>query len=150
MNRQEDHYNKLVARIGDGYYFCDYIFHDDRFKGATGSIMRPVSEAEAEDRRENYDEDGEMWKNAVADDRTTLGKDDWWELVLNTDGDEAVYDLSYADTYGEALMELLHNRGEDVELVECVGGGRCFHEDTEYDEVFDQELLDKINEVESK
>lgn len=149
-NRQEDRYDKLVARIGNKYYFCNYIFHDLRnkhFKGATGSVMRPVSECEAEERRENYDEDGEMWKNAVENDNTTLGKDDWWEWVLDNDGDDAISD---ADTYGKELMELLHNQDKDVELVECVGGGRCFDANTEYDEVFDQELLDKINAVETE
>lgn len=47
---------KLVGRVGelDGnakFYFCDSLFeYIDNFKGATGSVLRPVSKDEYDER----------------------------------------------------------------------------------------------------
>lgn len=48
------------------------------------------TESEGEARANGYLEDGEGWRGAVEGKQTTLGLDDWNELVLNTDGWESV------------------------------------------------------------
>ena len=152
MNRQETKYNKLIGRIDKNYYFLDEIFkYDENFQGATGSVMNPLTEAEYNKRVENYFETEHMrefWSQAVEANKTDLGLDDWIELVKNTDREEGVIDRSYATTYGKQLKELL---GEDkVFEVECSGGGRCFYKDMKWDELFNENLWQKIKQVENK
>lgn len=150
--RQETAYNKLVARKDDDYYFCDYIFkNDENFKGATGSILRPISKDEHE---YNTSEEGlleylgELWQDAVASGNTEMGKAEWCEWVYEIDGDNAIYDLSYHNLH-EQLREIGISE-EDFPVIVCSGGGRCFNADDEFDEVYDQELLDKIRAIETK
>ena len=58
MNREQTNYNKLVGRIGNEYYFCDYIFrHSPDFKGATASILCPVSRGEYDERMDPINKD---------------------------------------------------------------------------------------------
>jgi hypothetical protein len=112
MPRSQTNYGKLVGRIGNEYYFLDYVFKQDKHRGAVGSIMFPVT-------REHID-----CRGAIDD-----------------------FDRSHPE-YEEALMHFL--KRDDVEFVECIGGGRCFESRQEFNEVFDQELIDKINEAEGE
>ena len=154
-DRTETKYNKLIGRIGDSYYFLDDIFkYKDDFKGATGTVLEPVSQ-------ESYDEtmtvDGfkdrgydEHWKGAVESGSTELGLDDWLQLVLDQYGDEAVYDLS---GYSDDLWDQLRDIGlteEKYPIFTCVGGGRSFSPDMVWDELYNPELWEKIKEVEGK
>lgn len=141
-------YNKLVGRIEDRYYYLDRVFqHNDNFKGAVGSIMRPVSFAEASARREEWDDDNELWNHAVANNDTDLGADEWHNMVIEEDGDALVFDLSYANTYGEDLIKFLNE--DDIELVECVSGGRCFYTDMAWDELYNHGLWEMIKQYEA-
>lgn len=149
MRKQETKYGKLIGRQGDEYYYLDYTFEDGTFKGAVGSIMRPVTIEEAEDRRENFDDDGERWQMAVDAGATELGKKEWKEMVLDIDGDEAVFDQSYYE-YGEDLLNRIDPKREIYELVECRGGGRCFYFDTKWDELFDPALWKEILKFEKE
>ena len=143
---KETEYGELIGRIGDEYYYLDGVFeYTDSFKGATGSVMRPVTPEEAEQRREDWDDGDEMWKQAVEAGNTTLGADEWHEMVMDVDGDEVIFDFSYCDTYGEDLLERL---GEEYELVECRGGGRCFDYDMKWDELFNTKLWEMIRQYE--
>ena len=147
--RTQTNYDKLIGRKGEEYYYLDYVFtHRQDFKGATGSIMRPVTEAEAEERRDDWDSDGEMWRQAVAGESTTLSQEEWQQQALAIDGDDLVFDLSYCCTHGEDLLERLGR--DEYELVECLGGGRCFYTDIEWDELFEPELWELIKEYEGK
>lgn len=149
--KQQTNYNKLVGRTGDEYYFCDYIFtHADDFKGATGSVLRPVSKAEYEERtsqEELEDRFSDVWREAVASGSTTDSLSVWVEQAFDIDGDEMVFDLSYS-RYWDQLRELGFN-DEEYPLFECTGGGRCFSKDIKFDEVYDQGLLNKIIAIES-
>ncbi|MCJ7482639.1 MAG: hypothetical protein MUO31_06710 [Thermodesulfovibrionales bacterium] len=41
---------QLVGRIGDSYYVCDYLFtYGKDFKGATATVLEPVSRASYEE-----------------------------------------------------------------------------------------------------
>lgn len=145
-NRKQRDYKKLIGRIGNEYYFLDYIFYNGKdFKGATGSIMSPLTEEEYLERVDNYfdyDNMREFWQQAVEAKRTDLGLDDWIEMVKDTDGENGVIDDSHENTYGEALKEKL---GEEKAFrIECIGGGRCFDKNQKWDEIFDKKLLKLI------
>lgn len=146
---------QLVGRVGDQYYICDYVFrHGDGFKGATGIVLVPVSEArrdEETDPNGDYTKDRfeDCWRQAVQAGSTTKGLDAYVEEILSIDGDEAVYDMSgyaYWDMIREAIPELTE---EAYPVFECVGGGRCFDKDMKFDEVYNQALLDEIAQYES-
>ncbi len=144
MARETIQVNKLVGRIDEEYYFLEYTFDEgNAFRGAVGYSLRPVSFAEAEERRLSWDDDGEDWRMAVAAEETTLGMDDWHEWVKAIEDDELLFDFSYtSQAEAEQLLAKLQADDPDVELLECVGGGRCFSHKQTWDEVFDREALD--------
>ena len=83
---------------------------------------------------------------SVNDGKTEQSLDEWISDVLMYDGDEAIFDFS-----GYNLWEQLRELGlteEEYPVFECSGGGRCFSSDIEFDEVYDEELLKKIKEIE--
>jgi len=156
--RKQKNFNKLVGRIGNDYYFCDYIFIDGKmnnelFQGATGTVLNPVSKEEYEERTDPESEEcldyfKEIWQMSVQDDNTELGLQEWVEQVLNIDGDEAVFDFS-----GYNLWEQLRDIGlneDDYPVFECVGGGRSFDSKMKFDEVYNKDLWRLIKAVESK
>ncbi len=146
---------KLVGRIDNSYYFCDTLFeHADDFKGATATVLCPVSEArrdEETDPNGDYARDRfeDCWRQAVQAGQTTEGLDAYVEHILDIDGDEAVYDMSgydYWDILREAVPELTE---EDFPVFECVGGGRSFSPDMKWDEIYDEELWQKVKAIET-
>lgn len=150
-NREETRYDKLVGRIGENYYFLDYTFKHGEFKGATATILRPVDIDEHKDKT-NPESDAckdyfrELWQIAVSDGITEDGLDDWVEQIINIDGDEAVFDFS-----GYHLWEQLRKIGlseEEYPVFECVGGGRSFSIDMEWNEIYDVELWEEIKKFE--
>lgn len=149
MKKQEN-IKKLVGRIGEAYYFCDYIFEDGKnFKGATGSILRPINLEEYEGRtsiENKRDYAKEAWQQAVAEHQTEDSLDDWMEYNDYPD-EEFIFDLSYPE-YAEELRRIFEYSDEDYPVIECTGGGRCFDKNQKFDEVYDQKLLDRILEVE--
>lgn len=146
-------YNKLIGKIGYEYYYLRYVFDDDGMRGATGSILRAVTMDEAQERRDNWDEDNELWKQAVSNDETTLGADDWHD---QSDGylDECVFDLPN-EILSDDLMDILANeyqavkRNFDIELIESTGGGRCFKPNMQWDKLYNNNLWALIKQYES-
>lgn len=59
----------------------------------SGRTLRPVEAEKGEKNAKEQLKDGESWKFAVDAGRTTLGLNDWVDLVLNTDGWESQFDL---------------------------------------------------------
>lgn len=120
------------------------------FKGATATVLRPVSKDEYDERTSPdglMDYLGDHWKEAVAADATTMGQTEWVQYVFDTDGDDSLFDQSGSNLWGQ-----LRAIGLDEELYplfECTGGGRSFSRDQEFDEVYDAELLVKIRAIES-
>lgn len=149
--REQNNHHKLVGRIGNDYYFLDYTFADGDFKGATGTVLTPISKSEYEDRTDPESETcqdwfREIWKMAVEDDKTEEGLTEWVENVINIDGDEAVFDFS-----GYNLWDQLREIGlseDDYPVFECIGCGRCFDVDMEFDEIYDKELWEEIKQYE--
>jgi len=72
----------------NGYYS---ITHD--------TLRELLTEEEGEERGKEYLEDGELWKQAVEANNTTLGLDDWVEYVLDTDSWETIIDANFFGTY---------------------------------------------------
>ena len=146
--RKEEKINKIVGRIGEEFYFCEKFFeYEDSFRGVLGSILVPVSPEEAEERRRNFDEDGKLWRDAVANELTELGHEDWVEETLAENGDEAVFDLVSSEKEAAVIEKV---GADKVELVECVGGGRIFRPDLEWDELYDPALWERIKEFERR
>jgi hypothetical protein len=159
--RQQVNIKKLVGRTEHGeYYYADYAFEhrhgDEPFIGVTGTVLRPISKDEYDERTdiENVTEYlEEIWRCVVADGGTDRGLDDWVQDVINSQGvDETVFDLSHYSE-GEDPIEHLSEIGEldpddFVDFCECIGGGR-FVGDAEFVKVYDPVLLDRINRVEN-
>jgi len=148
--------NKLVGKDKSGdYYWLDYVFEDGDFEdgehsGAVGSVFRPVSEAEKEEQMDSDDAKErfrDLWQNAVDTNNTELGLDDFVQDVIDMDGDEAFFDLSYYDN-GCEIAEIFNSElpndadeSEKAEFSECVGGGRCFNRKIKWDKVYDEAAL---------
>jgi hypothetical protein len=162
--RQKDTYNKLVASRDNEFYFVDYIFNDaDGFKGATGTIVTPVS-------KEYYDyatsEQGILERYMDA-----MGEDEWLEaLGLDREDfededemikaiEDGIYDLyrvGELNPFEEVNYDLEEQMrkltefsdSDEFPLFEVIGGGRSFRKDSNFDKIYDQELYNKIRKVE--
>lgn len=154
MSRYEKKYGKLVGRIGDVYYFLDYVFkHDDGLQGATGTKLSPISKQEYYNRtdpdniRDRYED---IWRETVIARKTEEGLDDWINSVIEADGaEECAFDTSYwnSDMWTQ-LRELGFNE-EEYPVFECTGGGRCFSNDMQWDEIYDEKLWKLIQKYET-
>lgn len=153
---------KKAVGIKDGeVYIAEYFFdYGENFKGVTGWVMRPLTEAEIEagNEPENYIEYyREIWKEAVRADQTEDGLEDFAEEAARWD--EGLYpgdDPSFRDETEDivnALCEVdrdeISNYCGDYQTWQYSGCGRVFSRDMEFDYVFDIDLLDKIRETEN-
>lgn len=66
-----------------------------KYFAMSGSTIAPIEAVQGEQEAKERLEDGELWKMAVESGHTTLGLDDWVELVLSTDGWESQFDFDY-------------------------------------------------------
>lgn len=151
--KEQNNIKKLVGRIGDDYYVCDYVFkYKDDFHGATATVLRPVGLPEYEEAQTIdalKDRFADMWAEAVKDERTEESLEDYVQAIFDIDGDEALWDFSgygYWDMLREAIPELIE---DGFPVFECVGGGRSFSADMEWDELYDAETWALIQEYES-
>lgn len=146
--RRQWNFNKLVTRDGRTFKFLDYVFDSGSLHGATGTSMVPITEAQMEERRENYRDPEHsplrrFFDNDVSNGMTEKPWDEWIEDELTREGDRLLYDPSHEAQYGDVVRE--HATRElgmhDIVAVECIGGGRCFTPDTSYEVIYDQEAL---------
>lgn len=147
---------KLVGRIDNEYYVCDTLFkHEDNFKGATATVLCPVFRDDYENRL-NYENPDTMdyfdetWRQAVQAGTTQKGLKAWIEEIFANHGDEAVFDFSgydYWDTIRVIVPELTE---EDYPVFKCIGGGHSFSPDMEWDEIYDEELWQRIKAIETQ
>ena len=156
MARKQTNYNLLVGRIGDNYYVCDYIFEETAdWKGATASVVTPVSKAEYDRKMDSDDSDTqewlkEQWQYAVEHNLTEGSLQEFTRISLLNRGDDAVFDCGYYnlwDMIRKAVPELTE---DDYPVLNACGGGRSFSPDMEWDEIYNQELWDKIKVIETK
>jgi hypothetical protein len=151
-------FDAVLGKRNRVFDFVDYIFElESGFSGAVGSSMRLVTYEEAEEQMSRYmNYETSPLVHAYEDEAPEIGWDEWIKGVADNDGYRLVYDLSYADKYGDVVKQLaveedLVNSITDIEVVECTGGGRMFERTIDhYDEVYDSELLDVVQHAENK
>ena len=149
----------LIGRKDGEYYFCDSVFdHGDGFVGATGSIVRPVSEEEyewASDRENVAERYCDVWMEMKGirdydEDEHEAEFMEWIDQMLQYD-DPAWIMFDDSDTCDASKsFEAL---GIEHECTDCSGGGRIFnnwHRDgrMEFDEVYNVKALVAIEALE--
>lgn len=166
MAQNETHYNKILGIKNDTLVVLEYTFEDsDNFKGAVGYIMNTLTQAEIDERKSFDYADKYMWKEAVQNDYTELGFEDWWQdLVDECEMSDELFpydDNSFryqterlweelSDEDRQKLEEVLGVMGEDFVTFDCAGGGRCItSEDDDWQVVLDEDLLNKCKELEN-
>ena len=149
---KQTNYYEIVGVIGDEIYMLDYSFDDGQdFKGCTGTTFKLVSKEEYGERTdaENIAEEyRDVWVETVKSNRTDDSLIDWVKQCIEED-ENFVFDMSYAE-YHDKIREVLGVTEEDYPMIECVGGGRCFSKNMKFDKVFNQKLVDVINEFEEE
>ena len=154
---QRTTHNQLIGQKNQEYYCLDTTFkHDDGMEGATGTILRAVTEDEHESRMQKWNEPTEyhpmyhIWKQEVENEETMKSFKEWLGRIEQWKKEEIEYDSSGAAELHEKIREKFKEEtGEDVYIVECIGGGRCVDKPASwYDKVFNQEALEKVKEVE--
>ena len=138
-------YNKVVAYGEDEIYLLDYTFnYADGFTGAVGTIVRPVTEQEYNERlsREGLAETAEcIWRaDAGSTYGTELGLEEWLDENLEELQESAI---ELQD------LEVLEAAGLHYFAAEIIGAGRIFDEG--WDKrltVVDRDLLEVINTIE--
>lgn len=143
--RKQTDYYELIGRIDEDYYFLDYIFEDGDFKGATATVVRPVPKDETEDKDLLRSWADELWRMAVAENNTDMGLDDWMEY--NDITAEQMFDTDMKGVIWDKMRELYPDEDE-TPLFEYIGGGRSFSKGMKWDEVFNQKLLNIIEDIE--
>lgn len=160
MERKETAVNRIVG-IKDGeLWICEGFFkHSDDFAGATGFVMRPLTDAEidANNLPDNYIEYyRELWKEAVRTDHTEYGLEEFAEDCLNNEdgvfpGDDPSFREETENLVAglspkhQAVIFLLIG---DYKTWTCTRCGRIFTENEEFDYIFDKKLLKKIKQIE--
>jgi hypothetical protein len=162
--RQKDVYNKLVASTDDEFYFVDYIFnHNDGFKGATGTIVMPVSKS--------YYDNATSYDGILESYMDSMGEDEWLD-VLGLDRDDfedesemmeaiengiyQLYTIGELNPFEEVNYELEEQMRnlpqfsdeDEYPVFEVIGGGRIFDKERYFDKIYDKKLYDKIRKVE--
>lgn len=150
--------NKIVGIKDNEVYVLEDVFNDNGFKGATGYSMRPLTKEYVEQCKEPENL-RELWKQAVQAEQTDLGLDEWAEEVNEEAENEGRYhatdDDSFRDDFFNLLDELPEEQRKQVDELtdlswEVSGCGRHFTKDMKFDVVFDQKLVDLINEYEEE
>lgn len=144
--------DKLVGRTEDGeYYWLDEVFeHAKNFRGACGSVFRPVTVAQKEEAMtpENAKERfRDLWQEAVRTGHTEDSLDEYVESIVGCDELESFFDLSYYDN-GCEIAEIYNSElpadapeEDNAEFCECVGRGRCFNHKIKWAKVYDTKAL---------
>lgn len=131
-------------------YLLNSIFDDGKgFKGATGSVLVPVSQDYIDERNDidsiidNY---GYLWTEAVASGTTTDSEEDYMQAVV--DSSEG-YFLGHDESDVHHIKDSFKDEHfPDAETFECIGGGRIFDRGMKFKTVLRQDLLDLIDAVE--
>jgi len=151
---------QLVGRIADHYYVLDYTFDNgDGFKGATGYIFVPVTKVQQKEAmtyeavKERFEE---LWRDAVHNRLTEQGLDTYINEIYDNISIDDIFDTSefstgvtVAQVYNSELPENTLDE-KKAEFCECVGAGRIFSHNMQFDKVYDPELLKEINLFEDK
>jgi len=156
-NRFEYEFNSLMGRCGRTFVFVDYLFEKrpSGLHGAVGTGMRPVHVDEAKRLKEEYlDRETSPLFHRYEELNTVQSWDDWISSQFEYEGYRLIYDQSYDHKYGQLVREQTVAdeimEADEIELVECVGGGRMFSDcERDFDVLYDSELLRLVQETEA-
>lgn len=164
-NVEREKFNTLIGKAGyEEFFFLDDIFtYKDGFKGATGTIVNPVS-------KEQYDyatsREGILERYMDA-----IGEEEWLDtLGLDSDDFEDENEMMEAieegiyDTYLNGGLDPFEQPNYEIEeqmralpeysdedeypIFEVVGGGRIFGKTNNFNKIYNKELYNRIREVE--
>lgn len=141
--------NTVVGRVGLDFYVLAYVFgRGEARRGVVGVIVRPISVEERDEymdigtgRAEEHLED--MWREMAYSGRTTKGLTVWVEETIAFDGESAFFDIYYGEAEDELdrLVAQCDEWDGKVCFWEEVSGGRVFHKDIRFDEVYNENAL---------
>jgi len=152
-NKEQINYYKPVGIKDGSIYFLDYVFnHTDGFKGATGTVLDPITPEYIKDiTTEDWIEySRDLWRSAVETNSTEASLEDYAKLIQEDSEISGLlypgHDNSYSELYDEAKKHFDY----EVETFNCCGGGRCFSLEllNSFDKVIDQNLIDLIKSYE--
>ena len=165
MAQNETHYDRILGVKNNELVVLEYTFEDgDNFKGTVGYTMSPITQSYIDERKSFDYAEKYMWQEAVANDSTELGFEDWWEEQV----DECdMYDQLFpyddnsfrykteelwenlSDEDRAKLEEVFGVMGEDFVTFDCSSCGRCVvDKDDDWQIILDKDLLDKCKEIE--
>ena len=149
MSKEETKYNKIVNfdKETREITVLDRVFkHSDDFKGATGSKFEPVTEEDIQDRIGNLEGNDTELLCYFADNFGDVTAEQIRYVDSSRDAlIELFFDLSHIENHDDIIEEL---GLENVEFLNCIGGGRCFDENFQGN--INPELSKIIREYETK
>lgn len=165
MTRTSDKINKIVGIRDGAVYVLEETFQygDGGMKGAVGYSMVPLTQKEidiASDPQNLRD----LWVEAVKEDGTDLGLNEWVESLeygMNSDQYYPFEDTSFRTEFKDLLensstkikkkiQEFFGVEDEDYVDWSVCSCGRCFSADDEWDEVLDKGALKIIRQFEGE
>jgi hypothetical protein len=154
-DRQQVNYNKPVGIKDGSIYFLNYVFdHSDNFRGATGTVLDPITSNYIENiTTEDWTEySRDLWKSAVETNSTEDSLEDYAVKIKNESESYGQLFPGHDDSYSEFHKEAKKHFNSNVETFNCSGGGRCFNLEllNSFDKVIDQDLIDLIKSYEAE
>ena len=152
-DRKQVDYNKPVGIKDGSIYFLNYVFdHSDNFRGATGTVLDPITSNYIEKiTTEDWTEySRDLWKSAVETNSTEDSLEDYAVKIKNESESYGQLFPGHDDSYSEFHEEAKKHFDSNVETFNCSGGGRCFNLEllNSFDKVIDQDLIDLIKSYE--
>ena len=151
--RIETKYFKPVGIKDGSIYFLDYTFDNGDFKGATGTILDPISKDYIADLTSEdwIDYCRDIWVDAVQSGSTEESLEEFSESVQDEHQSYGRLFPGHDDSYSELYEEAHKHFDNSVETFNCSGGGRCFDEEllNSFDKVINPELIKIIKKFES-
>lgn len=160
MPRKEIKKNQIVGIKDGSVYVLEYVFKDgDGFMGATGYQMEPLTKDTVEYMKENQESEYEyLWKDALERGTTKLGLKDWIAQAQEEAESMGRYCIGDDDSFRAQFEDIINDLPADKKKLlpetdldwNCSGCGRIFSKNMKFDIVFDQSLVDLINQYEKE
>jgi hypothetical protein len=151
MKNQTD-FNVLLGKTKDGtYYSLDYTFvYEDGMSGAVGSAFCPVEKdeikrrnAEARNSKDRFgNEYYEYWQRNVKTQRGMKWTTWISQAIQEADAGCIGLDGSYPEMRAQVAAKA------NSFTAECVGGGRCWNADMQFEEIYDLKAFRAAMEIE--
>ena len=127
---------KCIGRDGNVFHFVDSIFdHGNGFAGCTGFSVRAVSAEEFD--ALGRDDVVELLEDAGMHDGKSCAE--FNQLVDDSIRYDGIGHLFFDESYCCEAESFFDAWGVDYECSDCIGGGRMFSEDSDYEEIVNWE-----------